>query len=241
MTVRTRKSAEKKQTARDRLEDASGSELESDIDREDFALPLSDWSGRQIWAGAMVSAVAFGCFAYLLFWSPEILKNLQTVAVALVVLSAVPWLGFFVRDFQFGKEGIRATLVEQQKTINVLKLITVALLTDFELEILGNLVKGSGKRKFTFTFNRDDIYYESNKRTIIRLIGLGFLRLAFEDDGFGFMEDKFRKEKGPEIDLFAGSFVISTNRGRNFYTLYERVHGEVDLDKLGKQTFNHLS
>ncbi|HJT71482.1 MAG TPA: hypothetical protein VJ731_14880 [Terriglobales bacterium] len=231
MIVRTRKSAEKKQTARDRLE----------IDREDFALSLSDWSGRQIWAGAMVSAVAFGCFAYLLFWSPEVLKNLQTVAVALVVLSAIPWLGFFVRDFQFGKEGIRATLVEQQKTINVLKLITVALLTDFELEILGNLVKGPSKREFKFKFNRDDVYYESNKRTIIRLIGLGFLRLAVKDEGFGFMEDKFQKEKGPEINLFAKSFVVPTNRGRNFYELYERVHGKVDLDKLDEQTFNHLS
>ncbi len=134
-----------RQTTSSELDTVSSDKLNSDIDREDFALTSTLWSERQFFVGAAISAVALACFAYLLLFKLESLKDIQTVAVTLVVLAAIPWLGLFVHEFQVGKGGMRATLVKQQRTINVLKLITVALLTDFELEILGNLVNETGQ------------------------------------------------------------------------------------------------
>ena len=208
----------------------------SKLDREDFALTSTLWSERQFFVGVAISAVALACFAYLLLSKPEHLKDIQTVAVTLVVLAAIPWLGLFVHEFQVDKGGIRATLVKQQRTINVLKLITVALLTDFELEILGNLVNETGSE---FKLTPSDFFYNDNKRTIIRLIGLGFLKLAVPGEGFGFIE-----ANNKTVNLLAKPsdkpFLLPTTRGKNFYKLYERVHGPVDLDKLDKLTLGRL-
>ena len=96
-----------------------------------------------------------------------------------------------------------ATLVAQQKSINSLKMIVMALLTDWELEILGNLIKETGT-EYKLTPKPNEISYELDKRTIVRLIGLGFLELAVPGQGFGYWKDRYNAAPNDEKPVIRG-------------------------------------
>ena len=85
-------------TTRNKLDFDSQDKLERDIADDDFPELPYNWAARQIVAGLLISIIAFGCFIYLL--QGDWLKDLQTVAIALIVLAALPWLAFSFTIFK---------------------------------------------------------------------------------------------------------------------------------------------